>query len=322
MTRQDVASYPDYTRATAACARYFRVAADWIALTNGLDEGLHAAAQAAAAAATAAVTAATPATTRRHDAANALVVEPAFEMYQACAEAAGLRVDRVTLRVDFSFPADDLLAAITPRTAIIYLNDPHNPTGQAMPASDVARIADAAPHALVLLDEAYAEFSGRSAIGPLLTAHPNLVVGRTFAKAHGLAGLRAGALIASPSTLAPIRRVLPPFGLNAMAARAIEAAIDDREYLEWFIAQADASRRLIYDFCARLGLTCWPSEANFVLVRVAPRASATDVVSALAARGILIRDRSTAPLCEGCVRIAAGEVDATIRCLAALEEVL
>ena len=309
LTREQVAQYPDYARATEACARYFGVDAGWLALTNGLDEGLHAVAQAAALAGL------------REGAARAtaLFVEPAFEMYQACADAAGLGVGRVPLRPNFGFPTEDLLAAIGPHTRLIYLNDPHNPTGLAIPPGAIARIAAAAAHAIVLVDEAYAEFSGRTTIGPLLHAHGNLVVGRTFAKAHGLAGLRAGALIAAPSTLEPIRRVLPPYSLNVAAAHALDAAVGDRDYLAWFVAQADASRRLIYDYCDRARLTCWPSEANFVLVRIGPSAPA--IVAALAARGILVRDRSTQPGCAGCIRIAAGLVEHTARCLSALEEI-
>ncbi|HEY6358553.1 MAG TPA: histidinol-phosphate transaminase, partial [Vicinamibacterales bacterium] len=255
--REDVGRYPDYAPVTEACQRHFGVEAGWLALTNGLDEGLHAAAYAVA-------------RTTRHRAQDrastpsiALVVEPAFEMYAACADAAGLGVRRVLPDDDPAFPVEAFFDALAPDVRLIYLTDPNNPTGLAMPPGLVDRICEAAPQALVLLDEAYAEYSGRTAIGPSLDRRRNLVVGRTFAKAYGLAGLRVGAIVAHPETLAPLRHVLPPFPLNISAVRALEAALEDRQYLEWSVAQAAESRGLIADACRRLGLHCWPSEGNF-----------------------------------------------------------
>lgn len=294
----DAALYPDYREITAACERWFDVPAGWLQLTNGLDEGLHVVAQAG----------------RRG---HALVIVPAFEMYEICAEAAGLGVTRVLWDPRAAFPLDAVLAAVDDDTRVVYLTDPNNPTGLAIPPGAIERIAAAAPKALVLVDEAYAEFSGRTCIGPPLDRHRNLVVGRTFAKAHGLAALRAGALIAHPDTLAPLRRILPPFGLNICAVRALGAAIGDRPYLDRYVAQSVESRRLIYDWAGRHGLHYWRSEANFVLIELGARAPA--LVAALADRGILIRDRSTQPGCAGCVRITAGIVDHTQRCLAALD---
>jgi histidinol-phosphate aminotransferase len=113
---------------------------------------------------------------------------------------------------------------------------------------------------------------------------------------------------------------VPPYSLNVCAAAGLRAALTDRSRLAWYVAQVDRSRTLIYELCVRLGLTCWRSGANFVLLRVGDRAS--EVVEKLAARSIFIRNRSSEPGCEGCVRITAGVVEHTERCLAALEEIL
>jgi histidinol-phosphate aminotransferase len=299
-SREEVALYPDYAPVTRACETAFGLEDGWLQLTNGLDEGLHAAAYAVARA------------TRRAAAARnavALVVEPAFEMYALCADAAGLDVRRVLPADDDpAFPAEQVLAALSPEVALVYLTDPNNPSGLAIPAGLVARICEAAPHALVFVDEAYGEYSGRTSMG-LLDAHRNLVVGRTFAKAYGLAGLRVGAVVAHPDTLAPLRHVLPPFPLNICAVRALEAALEDPGYLAWSVHQAAESREIIAASCARLGLKFWPSQANFVLIHVGERVG--EIVTALAARGILIRDRSTMPGCAGCCRITAGVVEHT-----------
>jgi histidinol-phosphate aminotransferase len=308
--REDASYYPDYGPVTAAVERALGVAAGWVLVTNGLDEGLHLVAQQGMLRALA-----------RHDrTAHVVFAEPAFEMYTACAEAMGLGVSRVPPGPDLAFPAEPILAALDRGTEVVYLTDPGNPTGLPVPVGLVERIAAAAPHATVLVDEAYADFSGRSAIGPLLDRYRNVVVGRTFAKAYGLAALRAGALVAHPDTLAALRRIQPPFSLNVCSVRALEAALADRAYLEWYVAQSVESRQLIYEFCQRHRFRYWPSEANFVLLRVGARA--TSLVAALAARGVLVRDRSRAPGCDGCIRITAGVVDATRTCLDALEDLL
>ena len=304
IAREDVGFYPDYRAMTAAAAAYFGVPPDWVLLSNGLDEGLHLAAQTASRTA--------PAGTGAH----ALIIEPAFEMYAHCAEAVGLDVARVLSGPNLAFPDEALLDALGPATRIVYVTDPNNPTGLGLADDLVERIAQRAPQALVCVDEAYGEFSGRTCIGSVLEGR-RVVVGRTFAKAFGLAGVRVGALVAHPSTLAPIRALAPPFSVNAVAVRALQAALEDRAYLDWYCDQSAVSRQLLYEFCRAHDWPYWPSEANFVLMR--PGAAASAIVEALAGVGILIRDKSNAPGCEGCIRITAGVVEHTRRCLDALE---
>jgi len=301
--RTDTAFYPDYGAVTALVEQSLGVPAGWVQLTNGLDEGLHVAAQAAA---------------RDSRDAATVIVEPAFEMYAACADAAGLRQIHIPPPADLSFPLEDVLRAIDGSVRLVSITDPGNPTGLPVPQGAIARLAEAAPQAIVFVDEAYADFSGRTAI-PLPDRYRNVVVGRTFAKAYGLAALRAGALVAHPDTLALFRRLLPPYNLNIAAVRALEAALRDRAYLDWYVGESVQSRQLIYDFCRRAGLVYWPSEANFVLVHVGDEAAG--LVDALAQRGIFIRDKSRAPGCAGCVRITAGASAHTRICLAAMEDI-
>jgi histidinol-phosphate aminotransferase len=302
--RTDTAFYPDYGGVTTLVERTIGVPAGWVQLTNGLDEGLHVAAQAAARGAR------DPAT---------VIIEPAFEMYAACADAAGLRQIHIPPPADLSFPLDDVLRAVDRSVGLVSVTDPGNPTGLPVPTGAIATLAEAAPHALVFVDEAYADFSGRTAIS-WLDGYRNVVVGRTFAKAYGLAALRVGALIAHPDTLARFRRLLPPYSLNIAAVRALEAALGDRAYLDWYVRESVESRQLIYDFCRREAWTYWPSEANFVLVRVGD--SSGRLVEALGQRGIFVRDKSSAPGCTGCVRITAGVAAHTRICIAAMEDLL
>ena len=347
LTAEDIATYPDYDAITAKVAAWLGVDAGSVLLTNGLDEGLYAVSQAGVqgrheVGPYAPVSADIPA--GRHEdgpyASEApggpdemdrrgrprvgpcqfIQTDPTFEMFEAFTRIVGADLVRIAPDMDFAFPLARVLGTITPATRVIYLVDPNNPTGLPLPDGAAETIAAAAPDAIVFVDEAYADFSGRTLIGPALARHANLVVGRTFAKGHGLAGLRIGALVARPDTIERLRRVTPPFSVNIAAVRALEAALADDAYLSWYVAQAAASRTMIADFCHRRGLTHWPSAGNFVLVRVGPDASA--ITRALAARGIDIRDKSTAPGCDGCLRLTAGVVAHTERLITDLEDIL
>lgn len=308
LTCHDAAFYPDYTEVERATATHFGRTTRQIALTNGLDEGLHAACLGWL--------------QRGEDGRQleAIVVEPAFDMYAACADAAGGRVVRVMPRADFAFPIDEVIAAITPATRVVFLTSPNNPTGLRIDDEAIGVVASALPEdAIVLLDEAYADFAASDYLSRL-DATPNLVVGRTFAKAHGLAAVRAGVVIGAEPVIARFKRVLPPYGLNVFAATAVGVALEDGEYLDWYRDQVARSRQLVYEACDRLALHYWPSEANFVLVRARDRLR--PIVDGLAARGIFVRDRSRQPGCDGCLRITAGVVAHTEACVRAMEEIL
>ena len=307
LTREQIAEYPDYDAVIAATAARLNTPADSLLLTNGLDEGILVASMVAL----------------RANAGDAegIVVVPAFDMYAACTDALGGRVIQVPLGDDFAFPIERVIAAIRPATRIVWLTDPNNPTGQSIPREAIARVAAAANHALVFVDEAYADFRGWTLIeDSLLRQHANVIVGRTFAKAYGLAGIRAGAVIGDPATIAALRRVAPPYGLNVCAAAALPPAFRDRGYYDWYVDQVAESRELLYAGFERLGVRYWKSDANFVLARFEGRGPA--IASALAGQGVHVRDRSSDPGCDGCLRITAGVVEHTRQFLTALEAVL
>jgi len=251
---------------------------------------------------------------------EAIVPEPAFEIFRFDTAVAGGRLVQVMPKPDFSFPLQDVLAAITPRTRVVFLTNPNNPTGVAMPLDAIKTIAGAVPKgAIVFVDEAYAEFAGTSFI-PELSAHPNVIVGRTFSKAFGLAGLRIGCLVGAPETLNPIREAVPVYSVNIAAVVAIIAALQDLDHLNRYLQQVAESKALLYAACNRLGLTYVKSSSNFVLVGAGDRTDA--LVKGAFDRGIYIRNRSTEPGCAGRMRIATGIVEHTRRCIAVMEEVL
>ena len=305
---EQIAFYPACAAAIDACARHFAVSSDRLVLTNGLDEGIMALA----------VTFLRP--SPGGAAPEAIVPEPAFEIYRYDTAVAGGVLRQVMPRADLHFTLGDVVAAITPATRIVFLTSPNNPTGLSIPFDAVRTIARRLPQdAIVFVDEAYADFSGRTFV-PELPSFPNVIVGRTFSKAYGLAGLRIGCLIGAPDVLAPVRRAIPVYSVNVAAAVALPAALGDAAHVAEYLKQVSKSKALLYAACDRLGLEYWRSDANFVLVRIGGRAAG--LVKNAADRGIYLRDRSTEPGCAGCVRIGTGIVAHTLRCLDVLEEVL
>jgi histidinol-phosphate aminotransferase len=304
---RQIASYPDVVPSTTACARYLGVAPEYVHLTNGLDEGIQVVTSWA-----------------RHAsgerAPHMIVAEPTFEMYGEFAAMVGARLTRLDPLEDFRFPLDGFIAALSTETRAIFLTDPNNPTGVGVPTGAAETLAEAAPDALVLVDEAYADFSGRTLVGPLLDRRKNVVIGRTFAKGHGLAGLRIGAVVAHPDTIEQFESLLPPFNVNICALKGLEAALGDKAHLSRYVAEARRSRELVYAFCRRHAFNYWPSEANFVLIRLGDLTSS--IVGGLEARGIVVRDKSGSPGCDGCIRLTAGVVAHTETALAAMEDVL
>jgi histidinol-phosphate aminotransferase len=304
----DISFYPGYDDVVAACATALRVAPERMVLTNGLDEG---------------ILAITIAALRERGPAvpEAIVVVPAFDMYASTAAAVGARVVEVRLENDFGFPADRILATINPETRLLFLTSPNNPTGLCIPRSEVVRIARHAPHVSVLVDEAYADFAQSTLIADAdVEALPNVFIGRTFAKAYGLAGVRAGAVVGGAEPMKLLKHIVPPFSFNVCATVALKAALSDTEYYYWYLNQVRESKALLYRALDKAGTRYWVSDANFVLAEFGPRAAA--VVDGLAARGIYVRDKSRDPACPGCVRITAGVVEHTRACIQALEEVL
>ena len=318
MTPLEVSCYPDYEAAVRETAEYLGVDPDWLVLTNGLDEGLllTAIGYLVQRAPEALVALGANATTLSGQPEQILAL-PAFEPYLINAKALGARTVSLPMGDDFAFPTDAVLGAIGPNTRLVHVNTPHNPSGQVVAEADIRRIVERAGHAVVLIDEAYHDFCGVNLLH-LTREYPNVMVGRTFSKAHGLAGIRVGVLIAPPAILAPIRYVMPIMNLNAVAVAALRAALTDTDFVPWSVAQATESKAMLYEALDRLGLKYWKSGANFVLVNGGDRTP--ELVRGMIARGVLVRDRSKEPGCAGCFRVTAGVAEHTRKAVAALEE--
>jgi histidinol-phosphate aminotransferase len=212
-----------------------------------------------------------------------------------------------------------VLQHITPRTRLIAVANPNNPTGAFVPSADLMRLAVAAPQAALLVDEAYFEFCGETMMSKW-RSQPNLFVSRTFSKAYGLAGLRIGVLTGSTEQMAILRRASSPYNLNIAALACLPEAMADQKYVSEYVEQALAGRAQLETALASQSIKYWPSRANFVLFYIGE--SHAQFITAMRTRGILVRDRSNDPGCRGCVRITVGAREHNARMLAALGEVL
>jgi histidinol-phosphate aminotransferase len=259
---------------------------------------------------------------------EALIVVPTFAMYAVFAQAEGACVVEVRAGDNFAFPEKELLAQLSPRTRLIAVANPNNPTGAAVAGNVLIKIAQAAPQAAVLVDEAYFEFHGETLIEQI-QADPtrqleNLFVARTFSKAYGLAGLRIGILAGDARQMAMVRRVASPYNVNAAALAVLPEALQDQEYVARYVAKVLSNRDRLQQALGNLGLHYWPSRANFVLARIG--AAHAEFVQALRDRGVLVRDRHSDrlsdPRCEGCVRLTVGSDEHTETLIGALRDVV
>jgi len=226
---------------------------------------------------------------------------PTFSYYGLAAQAQGAQVIPVPRRVDFSVDTDALVRA-GKDAKIVVLCTPNNPTGNATSLDDVERVLNGI-NGVLFLDNAYVEFSGID-YHPLLRKYENLVIGRTFSKVHSLAGLRIGYAFV-PAWLQPFYlRAGTPFTVNSVSAAAAAAALSDKEHAARYIAQVQVWRKR---FATELKFPVLPSDANFVLVDVAPH-TGDEIVEKLAARSVLVRScRSFTGLADHYIRVSVGE---------------
>lgn len=283
LSREDVARYPQREIGERLVANFLGVGPEQVLLTNGVDETL-----------------CLLFSTYLGEGSELIFSDPTFVMYPIFGHAFGAELVRVPAGENFAFPGAEILRRISPRTRVIVIANPNNPTGTVAAPADLRRIVEAAPDAAVLIDEAYFEFYGETVVGEL-SRHHNLFVARTFSKAYGLAGLRLGALIGPPEQIGFIRRFCSPFNVNAVALACLGDALADQDFVREYVAQVKQGRDRIAKLCEELGLDQWPSSANFVLARVGKNAG--EFVEAMQRRGIMVRDSSANPGCEGCVRI-------------------
>jgi len=305
LSATEVSLYPQREVGERLVADFLGVAPEQVLLTNGMDDALS-------------LLFATYLGQSDHEANELLFADPTFVMYPMLGEAMGARMARIQSGEDLALPLNDLLSRISPRTRLIAIANPNNPTGLAARRADLVKIAASAPDAAVLIDEAYFEFCGETLIKDL-AHYPNLFVARTLSKAYGLAGVRLGVLIGATEQIESMRRLSIPFNVNSVALACLEEALADQAFVRDHVAQIKEGRERLAQLFDELRLRYWPSQTNFVLVRVG--AAAKTFVESMQRRGIVVRESSANPGCEGCVRITVGTPSQMDRVVQAIREV-
>jgi histidinol-phosphate aminotransferase len=302
LTAEGLTIYPEREPVERLVAQHFGLDRDQLLLTNGVDEAIH-----------------LVACTFLEEGDEALICTPTFFMYDVSIGLMTAGIIRVQSDDSLSFPLQRFLSAITPKTKLIIVASPNNPTGATVSREDLLTIVSAAPQAILMVDEAYFHFHGETTLGDVGII-PNLIVARTFSKAYGLANLRVGMLAGDARLISFIRKVSSPYNVNGVALAVLPDAIADEAYLAWYVDQVRNGRERIFEALKEMGVRTWPSAANFVLMDIGPRHQ--ELCCAMRKRDVLLRDRSADPGCDGYVRITVGIEDHVTRGIAALQESL
>jgi histidinol-phosphate aminotransferase len=285
LSAEQLAMYPEYAKPTKRLASYFGVIAEELLLTNGGDDALRVFFDAFV-----------------EPGSHILICEPTFPMYRYYAEIAGAKIDTLRYDAEMNFPLREFIVGLRRKPRVVFIANPNNPTGTLLPREAIQKILKAAPETVVVMDEAYADFSGVTVL-PWIRKFPQLFITRTFSKAAGLAGLRLGAVLASRESLELLRRAMPPFPVNIAALVAADAAVAEGKAVRSYVKETQKIRDWFGEELRRIGVRVFPSAGNFLLADFGPRGPA--LFKTLAAQGILLRERSK-DIGPGFVRITIG----------------
>jgi len=235
---------------------------------------------------------------------NVITVPPTYGMYEVSANINDVEVRKIKLTADYQLNMEAIAEAIDEHTKIIFICSPNNPTGNSINRNDIETIL-ANFNGLVVIDEAYINYSRQKTFIQELTEYSNLVVLQTLSKAWGLAGLRVGMAFASEEIIEVFNKVKPPYNINEASQELTLEALKNVELVNSWIKETVAEREKLKAELSTLAsvLTIYPSDANFILVKtINPR----EIYQFMVNRGIIVRDRSKVELCEGCLRITIG----------------
>ncbi|HTG60390.1 MAG TPA: histidinol-phosphate transaminase [Terriglobia bacterium] len=283
--------YPEYEECRRTLAKFFEVSADEILFSNGVDDAIKLVCDTFV------------------DPGDVLLIPaPTFPMYQFFHSVAGGKTTVVHYDENLRLPVQKILAALTKRTRWVALANPNNPTGTLISKSDLRTLLRAASDTLVLVDEAYFDFSGETVL-PWINNFQNLVVTRSFSKAFGLAALRMGFIFANSKLLAMMRRAHSAFPVNSLALACALEAGKEKDYVRRYAQIVRASRAELCRALDALGVPYAPSAANFVLARFGEKAE--EIARRLRKRNILVRDWNYDPHLRDYLRITVGSAAQT-----------
>ncbi|MDR1380841.1 MAG: histidinol-phosphate transaminase [Tannerella sp.] len=238
---------------------------------------------------------------------NIVAMEPTYNMYGVCADINDVEYRRILLNDDYSLDAGRILEAVDEKTKIIFLCSPNNPTGNLAERGEVLKILNGFG-GIVVMDEAYIDFSSQPSWLKALDEYPGLIVLQTFSKAWGLASVRCGMAFASEQIVGYLNNVKYPYNINLLTQQFVSEQLDHEERKEKWVKTLLEQREILAAKLAAIPLIekIYPSDANFLLVKTP---DANDIYSKLTDRGIVVRNRSNVSLCLGCLRITVGTAE-------------
>ena len=235
---------------------------------------------------------------------NIVAIDPTYGMYQVCADINNVSYRKVMLNPDFTLDAERLLAATDAHTKVIFLCSPNNPTGNLLSRAEMTKVINGF-QGIVVIDEAYIDFSSETSWLAKLDNHPNLIVLQTFSKAWGLASVRCGMAFASEEIIGFFNKIKYPYNINLLTQRFVSGRLDfESQKNEWVEMLVNQRKQLAKQLAAFPWVEkVYPSDANFLLVKVP---DADLLYGQLVESGIIVRNRNTVSLCQGCLRITIG----------------
>ena len=248
---------------------------------------------------------------------NIIICPPTYGMYEVYAHINNVKVNEVPLLPNFQLNLEGIESAINKFTRIIFLCSPNNPTGNSLNIDDMEMIINNFD-GLVVVDEAYINFSRQKSLLSTLNDYPNLVVMQTFSKAWGLAALRLGMVMASTELIDVLNKIKPPYNINQATQELAITALDHLDEVNEMIKEIVSQREQLGKYLGNIKsvLAIYPSDANFLLVKVK---DATSIYQYLKEQGIIVRNRSTVILCNDCLRITVGTPDENKKLLEAIK---
>ena len=249
---------------------------------------------------------------------NVVAIEPTYGMYKVCADINDVEYRPVLLDEHYQITADRLLAATDDHTKIIWLCTPNNPTGNSLNREEIIKVIENF-EGLVIVDEAYSDFSSQKTLRSELAKYPNLIVLNTMSKAWGCAAIRLGMAFASPEIIAIFNKVKYPYNVNQLTQQqALEALKDPYEVDNWVKVLLQERSRMMDAFeLLPICLKVYPTEANFFLAKMT---DATKIYNYLVDQGIIVRNRNRIQLCQNCLRITIGTKTENSELIAALRQ--
>ena len=250
---------------------------------------------------------------------NVVAIDPTYGMYQVCAEVNDVEYRKILLDVYYQFKASSLLSAIDENTKAIFVCSPNNPTGNSLCRKEIESLLNRFD-GLVIVDEAYIDFSSSESLLKDLDKYPNLIVLQTFSKAWGCAAIRLGMAFASPEIIAIFNKIKYPYNVNRLTQEeAIKVLQHPEQIKEWVNTLLEERTRVMEEFvklpcCVRV----FPTDANFFLAKVY---EATQIYNYLVSEGIIVRNRTNVALCNDCLRITIGTKEENEALLDALRKV-